>query len=147
MKSKIFGSIVVSILAMSMVHCKGEKTGQLTPHELEGKALWEDQSLSGEGNTSCVTCHENGAMLNLEKKPGPFPHYVAMPDKVVTLKEMINFCMITPMQAEAFPEDSEQLSRMADYYPVMVKKWEENPSGDGAQNPCAANPCNPCAVK
>ncbi|MES0489276.1 MAG: hypothetical protein ABUK01_04740 [Leptospirales bacterium] len=145
MKNKIFGFAVISVLALSMVHCKGEKTGQLTPHELEGKTLWEDVSLSAEGNTSCVTCHENGALLNLEKKPGPFPHFVAMPDKEVTLKEMINYCMITPMKSKAFPEDSEQLSRMADYYPVMAKKWEKNKPAPGAENPC--NPCNPCAAK
>jgi cytochrome c len=107
-----------------------------------GKKLWNDPKL-GTSGLSCNSCHANGMQLNLDKV-GPFPHYVAMPNDVVTLDQMINYCMINPMKADAFHWKSREMTAMAAYYQHLVKKHKK-----GALNPCAANPCamkNPCAT-
>ena len=113
-----------------------------------GKKLWNDPKL-GTSGLSCNSCHSNGMQLNLDKV-GPFPHYVAMPNDVVTLDQMINYCMLNPMKADALPWESMEMTAMAAYYQHLVKKHNK-----GALNPCAANPCamknpcaaNPCAMK
>jgi cytochrome c len=113
-----------------------------------GKILWGDTKL-GTSGLSCNSCHANGMQLNLDKV-GPFPHYVAMPKDVVTLDQMINYCMVNPMKAEPLPWDSRELTAMAAYYQDIVKRYKEGALNPCAVNPCAAkNPCaaNPCAIK
>ncbi len=113
-----------------------------------GKRLWNDTKLGNSG-LSCNSCHAGGTQLNLDKV-GPFPHHVKMPNDVVTLDQMINYCMINPMKAKPLPWDSRELTAMAAYYQDIVKQYKK-----GALNPCAVNPCatknpcaaNPCALK
>lgn len=108
-----------------------------------GKKLWNNSKL-GTSGMSCNSCHANGAMLNLDKV-GPFPHYVAMPHDVVTLDQMINYCMLNPMKAKALSWESREMTAMAAYYQHLVKKHKKG----AMKNPCAANPCsmkNPCAA-
>lgn len=107
-----------------------------------GKRLWNDTKLGNSG-LNCNSCHTGGMQLNLDKV-GPFPHYVKMPNDVLTLDQMINYCMINPMKAKPLPWDSRELTAMAAYYQDIVKRYKK-----GALNPCAVNPCaakNPCAV-
>ncbi len=100
----------------------------------KGKKLWKDPKL-GKSGMSCMSCHADHEALNLDKV-GTFPHYVAMPDKVVTLDQMINFCMITPMETDPLPWDSIKMTALASYYQEYIKSYK------GAKNAC--NPCNPC---
>ena len=110
----------------------------------EGVKLWYDKSLSI-NDTSCMSCHEGGEMLNQEKNPGPFPHFVKMPNKVITLKGMINFCLETPMESKALSMDDPRLQAMADAYPEIVAQYQ--PEATNACSPAAMNACNPCAAK
>lgn len=103
----------------------------------KGKKLWNNKKLGNSG-VSCMSCHADHENLNLDKV-GTFPHYVAMPDKVVTLDQMINYCMITPMEAKALPWDSIKMTALASYYQEYIKSYR------GAKNAC--NPCNPCGKK
>jgi len=103
-----------------------------------GKRLWADPKL-GRSGMSCKTCHAGGKLLNLEKV-GAFPHYVKMPNDVVTLDQMINFCMVVPMKARPLRWNSPRLTALAAYYRVIVKRHKKNPCG--ASNPCGMkNPC------
>ena len=68
-----------------------------------------------------------------------YPHRVAMPyqrsglDKV-DIDEMVQFCMLVPMQADILPWDSNELLALSSYSLVVQQGF----------NPCAAkNPCNP----
>ena len=111
-----------------------------------GKKLWNNEKL-GKIGMSCMSCHADHEALNLDEV-GTFPHYVAMPDRVVTLDQMINFCMVTPMETDPLPWDSVKMTAMASYYKEYVKSYR------GAMNPCnpcdhmmkphMMNPCNPC---
>jgi hypothetical protein len=63
----------------------------------------------------------------------------------VSAAEMVQFCMLQPMQAETFDwndkQEARKLAALAAYVEQVQKGWKPNPC---AANPCAANPCNPC---
>ncbi len=79
-----------------------------------GKKMWNDESLGSSG-LSCLSCHSGYTNLNLEKRQN-FPHLVNMVGDVVTLDQMINYCMINPMQGKQFEKNSKELTAMAAYY-------------------------------
>jgi len=136
----------------------------------EGERLWKDPSIGSSG-LSCDSCHKGGGNLNATFAQ-PYPHRVAMPAKMagaeqVHADEMVQFCMIVPMQSEPLPWTSRELAALTAYTaelqkgfnPCAAKKNPCNPCNPcaakracGACNPCAAkknpcNPCNPCAAK
>ncbi len=91
-----------------------------------------------------------------------YPHKVAMATQragtdAIHLDEMVQFCMLVPMQAKALAWNSRELAALTAYSVEFQKGY--NPcaakkagGGCGACNPCAAtkkpcNPCNPCAAK
>ena len=122
-----------------------------------GDALWNDNELSSNG-TSCQTCHQGGLSMTPAES---FPHFVTMPDRVVSLDQMINFCMVTPMATKPFAWDDERLTALNAYYTYSISGAEMPPDRHGGgmnpcnpcggMNPCApknpCNPCNPCAPK
>lgn len=116
-----------------------------------GKKLWNDPRL-GKSGLTCGICHIQGFQLNLTKV-GPFPHYVGMPNDIVTLDQMINYCMKNPMATDPLAWDSVEMTALAAYYKDLVRQYKK-----GAINPCSINPCavkmktnpcgkNPCAMK
>ena len=107
-----------------------------------GGALWNDRGLSTNG-LACGVCHQNNGNFN-DTFAKPYPHRVAMPhimagaDKVA-LDEMIQFCMLQPMAAEALPWDSPELAALTAYGAQLQRAFAQM----SMTNPC--NPCNPCA--
>jgi hypothetical protein len=112
----------------------------------EGRALWNSTLLSSNG-LSCQTCHQGYGNLN-KTFAKPYPHWVAMPDqmsgvKEVTADEMVQFCMLAPMQGKTLGWNSTELAALTAYTVALQKGF----------NPCKAtgakgcNPCNPCAAK
>ncbi|MFQ5354456.1 MAG: hypothetical protein ACE5DR_05865 [Thermodesulfobacteriota bacterium] len=103
--------------------------------------LWKDTSL-GTAGLSCSSCHPKGQGLN--KKP--YPRYIKMPNDIVTMDQMINFCMLNPMKGKALAWNSEEMTALAAYVSIMSRR------GARPTNPCASgkNPCslkNPCSGK
>lgn len=116
----------------------------------EGKLLWNDPKLST-NDLACGSCHDGGALFNASFEQ-PYPHKVAMPhqragvDKV-TVDEMVQFCMVVPMQQKALPWNSRELAALSAYSLELQKNFSFNPCAASPNNPCAAaNPCNPCAA-
>ncbi len=107
-----------------------------------GKKLWHDPKL-GKSGLACNSCHVNYALLNLDKV-GPFPHYVKMVDDIVTLDQMINFCMINPMKTEPLDPNGLTMTALAAYYQQIVMDYK---AGKGLKAAAKMNPCNPCAAK
>jgi len=110
-----------------------------------GRKLWTDTSL-GTSGFSCNTCHPNGA--GLKKKP--YPKYVKMPNDIVTMDQMINYCVLNPMKGKALAWNSMKITAIASYIRSNTR------GGKPAMNPCSANPCNmkgnpcsknPCSMK
>ena len=113
-----------------------------------GKKLWNDKSLSSNG-LACATCHVGGSQFNASFAT-PYPHRVAMPAQQagvtqVSAAEMVQFCMLTPMAAQALPWDSVELAALTAYVGELQKTFV--PAGHMPANPC--NPCgaNPCAAR
>lgn len=112
----------------------------------QGEALFKDEKLSTNG-MACQSCHaELGAFAPSFAKP--YPHTVEMAEakggvKSVNLDEMVQFCMVVPMEAKPLKWDSKELAALTAYTGELQKKFRKA----AAANPCAAKPANPCAPK
>lgn len=96
-----------------------------------GEKLWNDTKL-GTSGTACATCHLSGKGL----KTGTFPKYLKMPDDIVTLDQMINFCMTNPMKGKALPWNSEKMTALAAYAQSHAKEESEPVNPCSMKNPC-----------
>lgn len=92
-----------------------------------GKRLWKDAKLSTNG-LSCNTCHaKHGAF---QASFGlPYPHTVKMAkDQLgrneVHLDEMIQACMIMPMEAKSLPWNSKELAALVAYTQRVQKTFK-----------------------
>lgn len=117
----------------------------------QGGELWKDTNLSTNG-LSCNTCHMNNLAF-LATFAEPYPHKVEMALVQanlgeVQIDEMVQLCMVVPMQSEALPWESKELAALAAYSTDVAQKGYVTAY---AANPCMArmsmNPCNPCAGK
>ncbi len=79
-----------------------------------GRKMWHDEKL-GTSGVACMSCHGDYALLHLDRNQN-FPHYVKMVGDVVTLDQMINYCMLNPMKGKQFDKNSKELTAMAAYY-------------------------------
>jgi hypothetical protein len=118
----------------------------------EGERLWNDKSLSTNG-AACATCHQSYAQMQ-PSFAQPYPHRVAMVKQMsgvdaVGAAEMVQFCMLQPMQAEPFPWSSHELAALAAYVEHIQQSYQPNPCTlKNPCNPCGMkNPCNPCGMK
>ncbi len=98
-----------------------------------GMKLWNDSGL-GKSGMSCMTCHDD--YENLSGRG--WPHYVKMTKDVVTLDQMINFCMINPMEGKQLDPNSIEMTAMSAYYKAYMKNFK------GGKKKNMKNPCNPC---
>ncbi len=104
-----------------------------------GKKLWNNDSL-GKSGLSCMSCHDDHQDLHPEKGL-LWPRYVNMPQDILTLDQMINFCMINPMEGKQLNPNSMKMTAMAAYYTHYMKSAKNM----GKEPPM--NPCNPCSGK
>ncbi len=96
----------------------------------EAGRLWKDASL-GKAGVSCSSCHPDGAGLKRE----PFPRHIKMADDMLTLDQMINFCMTNPMKGKPLPWNSVEMTALAAYV-------RDHATGGGAASPSAMKqPC------
>jgi len=79
-----------------------------------GKKLWNDEKL-GTSGVACMSCHVDYELLHLERNQN-FPHFVKMVGDVVSLDQMVNYCMLNPMKGKEFEKGSKELTAMAAYY-------------------------------
>ncbi len=91
---------------------------------MRGKDLFLDESL-GTNGMSCNSCHAEGGtkagkMGDMEIPPfadigKKYPVYFKMAGKVMTLDQVINFCITTPMAGEALAWDDQRIADLAAY--------------------------------
>ena len=98
-----------------------------------GEKLWSDTKL-GKSGLACATCHADGKGLKTE----PFPKYLEMPNDILTLDQMINFCMVNPMKGTILEWNSLEMTALASYANAYAKD-EGKPA-----NPCTMK--NPCGM-
>jgi len=112
----------------------------------QGETLFKDEKLSTNG-MACQSCHADlGAFAPSFAKP--YPHPVAMAQekggvKSVNLDEMVQFCMVVPMEAKPLKWDSRELAALTAYTGELQKRFQKA----SAVNPCAPKAANPCAPR
>lgn len=92
-----------------------------------GEKLFNDKKLSTNG-MSCMTCHANHGAYQASFAQ-PYPHMVGMAKdqlarKTVHLDEMIQACMVMPMEAKPLPWDSKELAALVAYVKVQQKTFK-----------------------
>jgi len=89
-----------------------------------GKKLWRDENLGASG-VACLSCHGDYALLHLERNQH-FPHFVKMVGDVVSLDQMINYCMLNPMQGKQWDKNSKELTAMGAYYRAYRMQYRKD---------------------
>ena len=94
-----------------------------------GKALFSDPQL-GTTAQSCNDCHVMGgakeskmgkmSIKAFDNLAGTYPKYFPMMNKVMTLDQMVNWCIVTPMKGPALAWDDQRLADLVAYV-VSVK--------------------------
>lgn len=89
-----------------------------------GEKLWNDPSIGNSG-LACSSCHAGGGAFSAGFKQ-PYPHQVAMAENLsgltsVDAEQMVQFCMLQPMQAEIFAWDSKELAALTLYVEKVVQ--------------------------
>lgn len=79
--------------------------------------LWKDTSL-GTAGVSCSTCHPDGKDLKAE----PYPRRIEMANDILTLDQMINFCMTFPMEGKPLQWNSQEMTALAAYVKAYAKE-------------------------
>jgi len=111
--------------ALSLAGEKGADSKQeLKQAIMRGKALFVDESL-GTNGMSCNSCHVEGGtkpgkmgdmeippFTNVAKK---YPMYFKMTEKVMTLDQVINWCILTPMEGKPLTWDDQRLADLTAY--------------------------------
>ena len=94
-----------------------------------GAKLWEDKSLSASGALSCSTCHADYNTLSKSFEL-PYPHKISMVkaqigiDLTVDAEQIVQFCMISPMQSKAFAWESKELAAISAFVVEFQKGYK-----------------------
>ena len=128
-------SLAVSAAAQSLdpekvVQPENVQLHQAPQSELvaEGEALFNDPSI-GESGLSCANCHADFGQYK-QTFSEPYPHFVNMAKakaglEQVNAAEMVQLCMVVPMQANPLPWESESLAALAAYVEDEQKRFAE----------------------
>jgi cytochrome c len=76
----------------------------------KGRELWTSGSL-GTNGVACAQCHPNGANTH----PETYPKFQQQLGKVVALREMINWCLINPLEGAPLDLDSPEMVAIEAY--------------------------------
>ena len=118
----------------------------------KGFGLWHGSNPAMTNNgLACGNCHPDGAASN----PQTFPKFIPAFDKVVPLRDMINWCIENPQGGKPFPANSEEMTALEAYAfylhrgkpiepglatrqttPIVVKSgygYDRKPSGIGQE--------------
>jgi len=76
----------------------------------KGRALWVSAEL-GTNGVACAQCHPNAANTH----PETYPKFQKQIGRVITLREMINWCLINPLEGEALAVDGEDMLAIEAY--------------------------------
>jgi len=103
--------------------CSADAKKYIRPHAFNsfqeavdmGRKMWNDDEGMGKAGVACLSCHADFDMLHFDKNQN-FPHYVKMVGDVVSLDQMINYCLLNPMQGHQLDQNSKEMTAMAAYY-------------------------------
>lgn len=76
----------------------------------KGRALWTDPKL-GKNGVVCAQCHPNAA----NSHPETYPKFQKQIGRVITLPEMINWCIRNPLEGQPLAVDSPEMTALVAY--------------------------------
>jgi thiosulfate dehydrogenase len=76
----------------------------------QGRALWTDGKL-GTNGVACAQCHPNAANTH----PETYPKFQKQIGRVITLPEMINWCLRNPLEGQPLALDDPKMTAMVAY--------------------------------
>ncbi len=133
MKKVLVLSIIVLVCFLCMLaytQKEGEEVAKVDPKaELQksverGKALFNDAKLGTSGMT-CNSCHAKGgtvdskmgemSMKAFDALNAKYPKYFGMAKRVMTLDQVINWCIKTPLKGEPLSWDDQKLTDLTAY--------------------------------
>jgi thiosulfate dehydrogenase len=130
-KSALLVFLCLVLLFTVSIAEEQKKEGDMPEAKMELKAaykrgmeLFMDASLGTTG-MSCNSCHMEGGTMpgkmgDMEIKPFAkvgehYPKYFPMGKKVMTLDQVVNFCITNPMKGEALKWDDQRLADLVTY--------------------------------
>jgi len=129
------GLVVFAYAQQEMKKMDTDPTKALAQSVENGKKLFNDATLGTSGQT-CNSCHPEGgtkagkmgemtisAFDNLAAK---YPRYVAAAQRVMTLDQIVNWCIVKALQGKALAWDDQKLTDLTAYC-VSVKPVEKKP--------------------
>jgi thiosulfate dehydrogenase len=75
-----------------------------------GRALWVSADL-GTNGVVCAQCHPNGANTH----PETYPKFQQQLGRVIALREMINWCILNPLEGEPLDVQSPEMVAIEAY--------------------------------
>jgi cytochrome c len=75
-----------------------------------GRALWVSGDL-GTNGVSCAQCHPNAANTH----PETYPKFQQQIGRVIALRDMINWCLMNPLEGEPLELDSKEMVAIEAY--------------------------------
>jgi len=76
----------------------------------KGRALWTSPDL-GTNGVACAQCHPNAANTH----PETYPKFQQQLGRVATLREMINWCLMNPLEGQKLALDDKQMIALEAY--------------------------------
>ena len=76
----------------------------------DGRALWGSPDL-GTNGVACGQCHPNAANTH----PETYPKFQQQLGRVIALREMINWCLMNPLEGETLALDDPQMIALEAY--------------------------------
>ena len=76
----------------------------------QGRELWTSPTL-GTNGVACAQCHPNAANTH----PETYPKFQQQLGKVISLRDMINWCLMNPLEGEPLELDSKEMVALEAY--------------------------------
>ena len=123
MKKLLFGVMLIGvIIAVALVMKPASRADEFTKQDVErytkefmtvvkeGDRLFHSSTL-GKNKVSCDQCHPNGANTH----PETYPKFQKQLGRVISLFEMVNFCIRNPLEGDPLAADDPKMVALLAY--------------------------------
>jgi thiosulfate dehydrogenase len=122
MSKKIAGVAVLVIALGLIVGGTADRADEFTQQDLErwndefmsvvktGRELWVSPDL-GTNGVACAQCHPNAA----NSHPETYPKFQQQLGRVIAFRDMINWCLMNPLEGEALALDDPKMIALEAY--------------------------------
>ena len=122
MKTKILSATIGALVLVGTLIGLLARADEFTKKDLErwqkeymtvvqkGRQLWTSPEL-GTNGVACAQCHPNGANTH----PETYPKFQQQLGRVITLREMINWCIRQPLEGKPLALDDPKMVALESY--------------------------------